>query len=67
MHRLAAGRSRVSSRYAPGLGLWPKLAAALPCASMSTSTVLRPARARPWASAMAVVVLPTPPFWLASV
>src|SRR2546426_10824456 len=37
----------------------------LACGSMSTSKTLRPAAARYVARLMAVVVLPTPPFWFA--
>src|SRR5947208_11273038 len=35
----------------------------LPCGSISTSNTLRPAAARYVARLIAVVVLPTPPFW----
>jgi hypothetical protein len=38
---------------------------ALPCGSMSTSSTLRSAAAKLAARLTAVVVLPTPPFWLA--
>src|SRR5512134_2415411 len=37
-----------------------------PWGSMSTRSTCLPARARPVARLMAVVVLPTPPFWLAT-
>src|SRR5713101_5450602 len=37
----------------------------LDCGSISTSNTLRPAAARYVARLMAVVVFPTPPFWLA--
>src|SRR5512132_4196594 len=36
------------------------------CGSRSTSSTLRPRSARPAPKFMAVVVLPTPPFWLAT-
>src|SRR5690606_25197342 len=38
---------------------------ALPCGSASTRRTFLPARARPAARLMAVVVFPTPPFWFA--
>src|SRR5687767_14402927 len=42
----------------------PRPVVALPCGSRSARRVGRPARARPAARLTAVVVLPTPPFWL---
>src|SRR5436305_5133617 len=38
---------------------------ALPCGSRSTTSVRRPSLASPAARLTVVVVLPTPPFWLA--
>src|ERR1039458_10400028 len=49
---------RLSSR------LKPSPEEQLACGSQSTSSVLRPSSARQAARLMAVVVLPTPPFWL---
>src|SRR6056297_215854 len=45
----------------------PNAVEALPCGSRSTISTRRPARARAAATFTAVVVLPTPPFWLAMV
>src|SRR5688500_11024656 len=42
----------------------PRPVVALPCGSRSARRVGRPARASPAARLTAVVVLPTPPFWL---
>src|SRR5262245_5537424 len=39
---------------------------ALPCGSMSTSRTRKPSSASAAATFTAVVVLPTPPFWLAT-
>src|SRR5580698_4109595 len=44
----------------------PRPLLALDCGSQSTSRVLTSAAAREAAKLMAVVVLPTPPFWLAT-
>src|ERR1035438_4603055 len=49
---------RLSSRWNPS----PEEQFA--CGSQSTRRTLRPSRARQAARLMAVVVLPTPPFWL---
>src|SRR5437899_2695490 len=43
----------------------PSPVEALPCGSMSTTSTRWPTAARPVARLIAVVVLPTPPFWLA--
>src|SRR6476469_9654955 len=43
----------------------PKPVLALPCGSRSRISTLRPAAARAVPRLIAVVVLPTPPFWLA--
>ncbi len=43
----------------------PRPRVALACGSMSTSSVAYPASAMQAATFTAVVVLPTPPFWLA--
>lgn len=43
----------------------PRLSVRLPCASASTSSTFLPCRTNPMPRLTAVVVLPTPPFWLA--
>src|SRR5215212_957322 len=43
----------------------PRPVLALPCASRSTISTARPLAARAVPRLMAVVVLPTPPFWFA--
>src|SRR5512138_592990 len=43
----------------------PQPIVALPCGSRSTTSTRWPMRARPAARLTVVVVLPTPPFWLA--
>src|SRR6185369_15016198 len=43
----------------------PEPIVALPCGSRSTTSTRWPMRARPAARLTVVVVLPTPPFWLA--
>src|SRR6266436_194742 len=43
----------------------PKLVEALPCGSRSISSTCSPTAASAVARLIAVVVLPTPPFWLA--
>src|SRR5271169_4646789 len=43
----------------------PRPVEALPCGSASSSSTRSPTAARAVARLMAVVVLPTPPFWLA--
>src|SRR5512137_967207 len=42
----------------------PRVVAHWPCGSRSISSTSRPRSARPAASETAVVVFPTPPFWL---
>jgi hypothetical protein len=44
----------------------PRPVEALPCGSRSTRRTRLPAAARAVARLIAVVVLPTPPFWLAT-
>jgi hypothetical protein len=44
----------------------PEPMVALPCGSRSTTSTRWPTRARPAARFTVVVVLPTPPFWLAT-
>src|SRR5215218_6943212 len=44
----------------------PRPVEALPCGSRSTSSTRSPTAARAVPRLIAVVVLPTPPFWLAS-
>src|SRR4029077_4322003 len=44
----------------------PRRLLALPCASRSITRMRRPAAASAVAKLIAVVVLPTPPFWLAT-
>src|SRR5918994_6981095 len=46
-------------------GLRPSPTESAPCGSMSTRSTRRPCSARAAPRLMAVVVLPTPPFWLA--
>src|SRR5580693_2666349 len=46
-------------------GKTPRPVDALPCGSLSTSRTLSPTAARAVPRLMVVVVLPTPPFWLA--
>src|SRR5690606_4102781 len=46
-------------------GLAPSPTESAPCGSKSTSSTLRPYSARAAPRLMVVVVLPTPPFWLA--
>src|ERR1700709_1097740 len=46
--------------------LMPAPMVALPCGSRSTSSTRWPSLARPAARLTAVVVLPTPPFWVAT-
>src|SRR5262245_34992939 len=43
----------------------PRPVEALPCGSRSITSTCRPTAAKPVARLIAVVVLPTPPFWLA--
>ena len=45
----------------------PSAVLALPCGSVSITKTFRPPRVRAAARLTAVVVLPTPPFWLATV
>ena len=52
-----SGRLRLST---------PQPIVALPCGSRSTSSVLAPCSVREAARLTLVVVLPTPPFWLAT-
>ena len=53
-----------------GTSAWwsmPSAVLALPCGSMSMTRTVSPAWARAAATLTVVVVLPTPPFWLATV
>jgi hypothetical protein len=50
----------------PSSASTPKCSDRLDCGSMSTSSVRRPAAARPAPRFTVVVVLPTPPFWFSS-
>lgn len=74
-HIPSPGRSGSSIRIRPiasdrvkgslsGWG-WPRLMVRLPCGSPSISSTFRPACASPIPRLAQVVVLPTPPFWLA--
>ena len=52
-----------SSKDRPSI---PRPVVALPCGSRSTTSTRKPISARPAPRLTAVVVLPTPPFWLAT-
>ena len=66
VHRRAAVREDVGHRLARSvLRLMPTPAVRFACGSMSTSRTLKPSSASAPARLIAVVVLPTPPFWLA--
>src|SRR5258708_1696017 len=64
------GSGRVSASYnvppGPALPFSPTPLDRFPCGSTSTSRTRRPASAREAARLIVVVVLPTPPFWLAT-
>src|SRR5918993_43144 len=55
--------SSTSYMHPPGPGVTPRPLVAFPCGSMSTTRILSPFPARYAARLMAVVLLPTPPFW----
>jgi hypothetical protein len=66
----AIGVSSMSTSYTPGLSVrldTPSPVVALPCGSRSTTRTLLPSSPRAAARFTTVVVLPTPPFWLATV
>src|SRR5215210_8586213 len=56
--------SKTSYMHPSGPGDTPKPLVAFPCGSMSTTRIFSPLPARYAARLMAVVLLPTPPFWL---
>ena len=53
-----------SEKFESGCG-WPRLIVRLPCGSLSMSSTFFPSCAKPIPKLAQVVVLPTPPFWLA--
>ena len=64
--RDVALHEQVVDRSVELVGLTPRPTDSAPCGSKSTSSTLRPYSASAAPRLIVVVVLPTPPFWLAS-
>ena len=67
--RSCSGSPSTSASYVDGMPRWcstPSAVEALPCGSRSITSTRWPSWARAAATLTVVVVLPTPPFWLAT-